>query len=474
MTDEVMSGTGETAEGASPAEAEGVQEADAVDAAEASQPDATAPETGAPTPAPDAPDVGVTDDSVTPSVEAPRQESFEDALHSHAEAYERSFPTFREGDVVKGTVVRIDREGVLVDVGAKSEGIIRPNELTREANVAAEDVVSVGEVIAVYVMQTYNDEGHLILSKKRADFEKAWDRVLEARDQGKTIKAMVTDRVKGGLVVDLGIRGFVPASHVGNGSLKINLDKFVGESIPLKVLEVDRDRHKVILSNKLAAEEERESKRATTVASLQVGQTRRGIVRRLTNYGAFVDLGGIDGLLHISEMSWTRINHPQEVLREGQEIDVLILKMDLNAGRVSLGLRQILPDPWREVEHRYSPGDVITGTVTRIVPFGVFVQVEGGVEGIVPNSELSVRRNVKAADVVKQGEQVQVKVVDVRPDERKMTLSLRQLQAEEEHRRERRHVEDFQSRVERDEPRFTIGDAWRARERPGRDDDEEE
>ena len=471
MTDEVMGGAGEIAEETSPAEGTDGQE---VEAAGDAEPQNATSHSEMPTPAPEEAGSGTPDENATPSVDTPQGQSFEEALNAHAEAYERSFPTFREGDVVKGTVVRIDREGVLVDVGAKSEGIIRPNELTREANVAAEDVVSVGEEISVYVMQTYNDEGHLILSKKRADFEKAWDRVLEAKEQGKTIKAMVTDRVKGGLVVDLGIRGFVPASHVGNGSLKINLDKYVGESIPLKVLEVDRDRHKVILSNKLAAEEERESKRASTVASLQVGQTRRGVVRRLTNYGAFVDLGGIDGLLHISEMSWTRINHPQEVLREGQEIDVLILKMDLNAGRVSLGLRQILPDPWREVEHRYSVGDVITGTVSRIVPFGVFVQVEGGVEGIIPNSELSIRRNVKAADVVRQGEQVQVKVIDLRPDERKMTLSLRQLQTEEEHRRERRSVEDYQTRVERDEPRFTIGDAWRAREGSSRDDDEDE
>jgi small subunit ribosomal protein S1 len=276
--------------------------------------------------------------------------------------------------------------------------------------------------------------------------------------------------VKGGLVVDLGIRGFVPASHVGNGSLKTNLDRFVGQSIPLKVLEVDRERHKVILSNKMASEEERESKRKATIEALKPGQIRPGVVRRLTNYGAFVDLGGIDGLLHVSEMSWTRVNHPSEVLKEGQEIEVLILKMDLAAGRISLGLRQILPDPWTEIQHRYAVGDVINGTVTRFVPFGVFVQVEGGVEGIIHNSEISSRRGVKAGDVVRTGETVEVKILDLRPEERKMMLSLRQQRQEEEVRRERHVVEEFHGRAEREEPRYTIGDAMRDRE----DNDEAE
>lgn len=398
----------------------------------------------------------------------------ESTAQTNAEQYERSFPTLTEGDVVQGVVVHIDREGVLVDVGTKSEGIIRPNELSRDVNVPAESVVSVGETISVYVMEAENQDGNLILSKKRADFEKAWERVQEAKEQNKTITAMVTDRVKGGLVVDLGIRGFVPASHVGNGSLKNNLERYVGQSIPLKVIEVDKERRKVVLSNRLAIEEERHSKKAETVASLQVGQIRRGIVRRLTNYGAFIDLGGIDGLLHISEMSWTRINHPQEMLKEGQEIDVMILKMDLDAGRVSLGLRQILPDPWAGIDQVYQVGDVIVGTVTRIVPFGAFVQVEGGIEGIIPNAELSGRKGGKGGTTLTPGTEVEAKIIDLRPDERKMTLSLRQAHQEEETRRERREVEVYQSRAEREEPRFTIGDAIRAKEEEQSGEEEKE
>lgn len=402
----------------------------------------------------------------TPSEDAGEtaQPTLDAASGQTAEDYASSFPTLSKGEVIKGTVVHIDREGVLVDVGAKSEGIIHLHELSRNQSAQAEDVVTVGEEIDVLVMEAESADGNLILSKKRADFEKAWDRVLEAKESGKVITAMVTDRVKGGLVVDLGIRGFVPASHVGSGSLKTNLDCFVGQTLDLKVIEVDKERRKVVLSNRDAKKEEDQRKRHETVAALQVGQIRRGIVRRLTTYGAFVDLGGIDGLLHISEMSWTRINQPSDVLKEGQEIDVLVLKLDLEHGRVSLGRRQILPDPWSEVQNAYRVGEIITGTVARIVPFGAFVQVKGGVEGIIPNSELSYRRGVKAGDLIHQGAEIEVKVIDLRPEERKLTLSLRQARQEEDVRRERKVVEDFQTRPEREAPRYTIGDAMKARE----------
>ncbi len=335
--------------------------------------------------------------------------------------------------VVDGMVMRVDREGVLVDVGAKSEGIIRLNELSRDAgaNINPESIVQVGDKIRVYVLEPENQDGIPILSKKRADFEQAWVKVQAAKESGETITAMVQERVKGGLVVDLGIRGFVPASHVGNGSLKTNLDKYVGQSIPLKVIEVDKERRKVVLSNKLAVVEERESRSQETKLSLEPNQIRRGTVRRLTNYGAFIDLGGIDGLLHISEMSWTRINDPKEILREGQELDVLVLKMDLENNRVSLGLRQILPDPWVDISNKYKEGDTIVGTITRIVPFGAFVQVDG-VEGIIPQSELPRSRPGKGVPPLNANDEVTVKLISLRSEERKMTLSLRALQPPEE------------------------------------------
>jgi predicted RNA-binding protein with RPS1 domain len=334
----------------------------------------------------------------------------------------------RPGQVVTGTVVHIDHEGVLVDVGTKSEGLIRPNEMSREPIPDINAFIKVGDKIDVLVMEPEGRDGNLLLSKKRADFEKSWDKVQEVLASGETIQAMVSDRVKGGLVVDLGIRGFVPASHVGNGKLK-NLEKFLGQSIPLKVLEVDREHRKVVLSHRLATEEEREREKQQTIGSLAEGQTRTGTVRRVTDYGAFVDLGGIDGLLHVSEMSWTRIKHPSDVVKVGQEIPVMILKLNLEQGRVSLGMRQILPDPWENVGEKYHVNDVVEGEVTRLVPFGAFVLLEGGIEGIIPNSELAHRRIAKPGDVVDAGQQVQVKVIDVRLEERRLTLSLRAPQA---------------------------------------------
>ena len=366
--------------------------------------------------------------------------------------YSDTFRALSEGDVVGGVVVHVDREGVLVDVGAKSEGIIRPSELSRQAFQNPEDIVQVGDRIDVYVMRSENQDENIMLSKKRADFEIAWGRVEEAHRGGKVLSAMVTDRVKGGLVVDLGIRGFVPGSHVGSGKLK-NLDKFVGQSIPLKVIEVDRDRRKVVLSHRLAVEEDRESQRARTLVELKEGEIRDGVVRRMTDYGAFIDLGGIDGLLHISEMSWTRINHPSQVLKIGDRIQVMVLRLNLEQGRVSLGLRQILPDPWMEVARRYRVGDLIHARVSRLVPFGAFVQLDGGVEGIIPNAELGIRRVSKPEDAVSVGQEVEARVVDVRVEERRMTLSIRNLQQQ----REREQVSTYASQSKA-EQRTTMGD----------------
>ena len=341
--------------------------------------------------------------------------------------FESMFKELAEGDVVIGTVVHIDKDGVLVDVGSKSEGIIRPNELSREPYDNIEDVVKVNEEVKVVVIGR-TDEGQLLLSKKRADFEKAWDKVIEALNSGVLLHAMVTERVKGGLVVDLGIRGFVPASHVGSGDFKHqNLDKYVGQSIALKVIEVDRDRRKVVLSNREATEDERRQRKDDHAGLTQEGEVRKGIVRRVTDYGAFIDLGGIDGLLHVSEMSWSRVKHPNEVLKNGQELDVMILKLRLDQGRISLGLRQILPDPWTQIGEKYNVGDVVKVEVSRLVPFGAFVELEEGVEAIIPTSELAERRIAKPSDAVNPGDIVEARIIEMRTEERKMTLSIRRM-----------------------------------------------
>ncbi len=339
--------------------------------------------------------------------------------------YGETLRGLNEGEVVTGVVVHIDREGVLVDIGTKSEGVVPLHELSREPGRRPETLVRVGDEIDVLVLNADDEEtGQIILSKRRADFEKAWDRVIDAQRNNETISAVVTERVKGGLVVDLGIRGFVPASHVGSGKSR-NLEKYVGQELPLKVIEVDRDRKKVVLSHRLATEQEREALRQETLASLAEGQVRAGVVRRITDYGAFVDIGGVDGLLHISEMSWTRIKHPSDVLKVGDEIQVMVLKTNLEQGRISLGLRQILPDPWTEAQDRYHPGDIVSGSVSRLVPFGAFVDI-GGLEGIVPNAELALHRVNKPEDVVQVGDQVDVKILEIRPEEHRLTLSIRQ------------------------------------------------
>lgn len=337
-----------------------------------------------------------------------------------------SLRTLTVGDVTKGVVVHISREGVLVDVGTKCEGLVPFNELSRQYGRRAESQLKVGEEIDVYVLKTDDAQSdQLVLSKKRADFEKAWDRVIEAQKNDEVLIARVTERVKGGLVVDLGIRGFVPASHVGTGKAR-NLEKYVGMELPLKVIEVDRDRRKVVLSHRQATEQEREALRKETLATLAENQVRGGVVRRITDYGAFVDIGGVDGLLHISEMSWTRIKHPSEVLKVGDEIQVMVLKTNLEANRISLGLRQILPDPWTEAQERYQVGDLVQATITRLVPFGAFAVLDGGLEGIIPNTELGDRRVTKPEEVVAIGDVLEAKIIELHPIEHRLTLSVRQ------------------------------------------------
>ena len=336
------------------------------------------------------------------------------------------FQAVSEGQIIQGTVVHIDREGVLVDVGLKSEGLIPPDHISNRPSTPTEDVIQVGDRVDVYVLDSENQDGNLILSKKRADYEKSWQRIIQANKDDLVISAVVTDRVKGGLVVDVGIRGFVPASHVGSGKVR-NLERYIGQTIMLKAIEVDRERKRVVLSNKAAEEEERAKRKQETLATLDEGQVRAGIVRRVTDYGAFVDIGGIDGLLHVSEMSWTRIKHPNDVVHVGDEIQVMVLKVSEDRKKISLGLRQILPDPWTDVADHFQEGQIVKGTVTRLVPFGAFVQLKDGVEGIIPNTELADRRVTKPDEILSEGEEVTVKVLDVRPEERRINLSLRQV-----------------------------------------------
>lgn len=380
--------------------------------------------------------------------EQPERDDQPEAAVESPDELAAAVPEVQPGQIIKGTVVQTGDDGVLVDVGLKYEGTIPIYEFPSPS-----DVPSVGAELDVAVVRVNDDEGSVVLSKKRADYENVWRRILEANKTGEVITAMVTERVKGGLRVDLGIQGFVPASHVGVRRLR-DLDRMVGRSLRLRVTEADKDQKKVILSHRLVIEEERRTRREETLERLVEGGVFKGRVRNLTDYGAFVDLGGVDGLLHISEMSWTRIKHPSEVLSVGDTIEVIVLKIDRERGRISLGRKQILPDPWKKAAKTLKVGSIVSGRVTRVVPFGAFVQLEIGIEGILPNAEVSERRGVEAKDVVRVDDTINIKILNIRPEERRMTLSLIQAQQEQERREYRQYMHEQQAQ------RPTIGDLY--------------
>jgi len=338
--------------------------------------------------------------------------------------YDESFKALEEGQIVLGRVVSVDENGALVDVGAKSEGTIPASELQRKGS-APQEPLSPGQEILVYVLSSDAGEGGLRLSKRRADEEGAWRSLEEAFKEGRVLEAPVAQEVKGGLVVDAGLRGFVPASQVERGYVN-DLSKYVGRNLRLRVLELDRSKNRVVLSQRVVLEAEHESLCQETWATITEGQVRRGTVKGITDFGVFVDLGGVDGLLHISELAWGRVKHPSEVLKEGDEIDVKVLRVDKEKGKISLGRKQVLPDPWGDVEEKYPVGAVLVGEVTRTAPFGAFVQLEPGVEGLVHISEVSNGHITKPEDAVNSGDKVQVKVLRVRPDERRISLSIKQ------------------------------------------------
>ena len=342
------------------------------------------------------------------------------------QAIDSSFRRLQKGDRVEATIVTVEKDKVYVDLGTKAEGIVPLGELSEENLETAKGHFNVGDKISVIVIRPEGAEGNPIVSKKRADFEVVWDRIEEAFRSETMLDAQVVDRVKGGLVVDIGVRGFVPATHVGSGKLR-NIEKYVGQPLQLKVIEIDRERKKVVLSNRQAEEERRASAKENIFNDVKPGDKLEGTVRRLTDYGAFVDLGGVDGLLHISEMSWARINHPKEMFKEGQKIEVMVLRLDPSAGKISLGHRQVLPDPWNAIRENYKIGQTIKITIGRIVQSGAFIKLPEGAEAFMPVSEMSYRRIRRPQDVIEENEEVDAQIIDLRPDERRMVLSMRSI-----------------------------------------------
>src|SRR5688572_25255968 len=333
---------------------------------------------------------------------------------------------FDDGDIVNGTVVKVDKDEVLLDIGFKSEGVIPSRELSIRNDVDPSEIVSLGDEIEALVLQKEDKEGRLVLSKKRAQYERAWGDIERIKEADGVVRGPVIEVVKGGLILDIGLRGFLPASLVELRRVR-DLQPYVGTELEAKIIELDKNRNNVVLSRRAWLEESQSEGRKKFLENLEKGERRKGTVSSIVNFGAFVDLGGVDGLVHVSELSWKHVDHPSEVVAVGQEVEVEVLDVDLERERVSLSLKATQEDPWKEFERRYKAGEVIPGQVTKLVPFGAFVRVAQGIEGLVHISELSHEHIDTPESVLSVGDEVQVKVVDVDVSRRRVSLSMRQV-----------------------------------------------
>ena len=343
--------------------------------------------------------------------------------------YAATMVSFEEGDVVKGKVVRIDKDEVLVDIGYKAEGVIPSNELSIRKSVDPHDEVELGEEIDALVLTKEDSEGRLILSKKRARFEKAWRKIEVAADSGEPVEGSVIEVVKGGLILDLGVRGFLPASLVDIRRVH-NLDEFMGQTLECKVIELNRSRNNVVLSRRAVLEEERKEVREQILGRLEPGQVVEGKISNIVDFGAFVDLDGIDGLIHISELSWSHVNHPSEVVSIGDTVRIKVLDIDRDRQRISLGLKQTQEDPWQRVISTHRSGDVLEGSVTKVVAFGAFVEILPGVEGLVHISELADHHVENPSEVVEPGSKLNVKILEIDEERRRLSLSIKRVEGQ--------------------------------------------
>ena len=331
---------------------------------------------------------------------------------------------FDEGDLIDGTVVKIEHDEVLVDIGFKSEGVIPARELSIRKDADPSEVVNLGDKIEALVLQKEDKDGRLILSNKRAEYERAWIQVEDKFKAGEVVTGEVIEVVKGGLILDIGLRGFLPASLVDLRRVK-DLSAYLGTEIEARVIEMDRNRNNVVLSRRVLLEEGRKNERAEILEKLSKGMRLKGTVSSIVDFGAFVDLGGIDGLIHISELSWSHVNHPSEVVKVGEEVEVEVLDVDLQRERISLGLKQTTEDPWTKLVETYPVGTVVDGKVTKIVPFGAFIELGANVEGLVHISEMAMKHIDSPAQVVHVGDTVKVKVMDVNVERRRISLSMK-------------------------------------------------
>ena len=341
------------------------------------------------------------------------------------EAYVSTMVGVEDGQLVTGTVVKIDLDEVLLDIGYKSEGVIPVRELSIRNDVDPHEIVSLGDSIEALVLQKEDKEGRLVLSKKRAQYERAWGKIEEIKEREGMVSGMVIEVVKGGLIVDIGLRGFLPASLVELRRVR-DLQPYVGNPIEAKIIELDKNRNNVVLSRRAWLEETQKEQREDFLVNLKPGERRRGVVSSVVNFGAFVDLGGMDGLVHVSELSWKHVNHPADVVAVGDEIDVEVLEVDMDRERISLSLKATQQDPWQEFAGAHQVGELVYGRVTKLVPFGSFIQVGDGIEGLVHISEMSAHHIDLPEQVVTPGEELWVKIIDLDLQRRRISLSIKQ------------------------------------------------
>ncbi len=332
---------------------------------------------------------------------------------------------FNDGDIVEGTIVKVDRDEVLLDIGYKTEGVIPSRELSIKHDVDPSEVVSIGEHVEALVLQKEDKEGRLILSKKRAQYERAWGTIEKIKEEDGVVSGTVIEVVKGGLILDIGLRGFLPASLVEMRRVR-DLQPYVGRQLDAKIIELDKNRNNVVLSRRQWLEQTQSEVRSEFLNQLGKGQVRKGVVSSIVNFGAFVDLGGVDGLVHVSELSWKHIDHPSEVVEVGQEVTVEVLDVDMDRERVSLSLKATQEDPWRHFARTHAIGQVVPGKVTKLVPFGAFVRVYDGIEGLVHISELAGRHVEIPEQVVTVDDEIFVRVIDIDLERRRISLSLKQ------------------------------------------------
>ena len=344
--------------------------------------------------------------------------SFEDAI-------DQTIVEFEDGDIVTGKVVKVDKDEVLLDIGFKSEGVIPARELSIRHDLDPQDVVSVGEEIEALVLQKEDKEGRLILSKKRAQYERAWGTIEHVKDTGGVVKGLVIEVVKGGLIVDIGLRGFLPASLVELRRVR-DLQPYIGKTLEAKIIELDKNRNNVVLSRRAWLEETQREQRGEFLENLKPGEIRKGVVSSVVNFGAFVDLGGMDGLVHVSELSWKHVEHPSSVVAVGDEVTVQVLDVDMDKERISLSLKATQVDPWQDFATNHRIGELVYGRITKLVPFGAFVQVGDGIEGLVHISEMAAHHVDLPEQVVTPGEELWVKIIDIDLQRRRISLSIKQ------------------------------------------------